>query len=267
MTASFREFTDAGAEAYERWFVPVIGAPVSSGLLEAADLQPGERVVDVACGTGVIARAAAERVGPTGAVDAVDVAPDMIDVARGLPTSGAPVEWHVADAAALPLADGGHDVALCQMSLMFMPDRVAAVAEMRRVLADGGRVLVNAPGPIQPALEVMEQAIVEHIDPDLGGFVRAVFSMHDPDAVGAVLRDAGCRDVRATQYAATLRLPGPAEFLWQYINATPLGPFVAQAPEPAKAAMERAMVEGSAHLVVDGRLPVDQPMALATGRR
>ena len=105
-----------------------------------------------------------------------------------------------------------------------MEDRPAALAEMRRVVAPGGRVVVNTPGAIQPAFVAMEQAIVEHISPDLGGFVRAVFSMHDPDALATLLRDAGLRDVSATVTTATLELPAPAEFLWQYINLTPDGP-------------------------------------------
>ena len=79
---SYRSYTGTAAENYERYFVPAIAVPVSAALLESAALQPGERVLDVACGTGVIARRAAERVGPTGTVTGFDLAPDMIEVAR-----------------------------------------------------------------------------------------------------------------------------------------------------------------------------------------
>ena len=109
--------------------------------------------------------------------------------------------------------------------------------------------------------------MVEHISADLGGFVRAVFSMHDPDALADILRDAGLRDVAARGYTASLRLPGPAEFLWQYINLTPMGPFVAQAPAEAQAAMERQVVETWQPWVVDGAVRAEQPMVLATGRK
>jgi ubiquinone/menaquinone biosynthesis C-methylase UbiE len=101
----------------------------------------------------------------------------------------------VGDATALPFPDDSYDVALCQMGPMFIEDRAAALTETRRVLAPGGRLVINTPGRIQPAFELMEQAIVEHISPELGGFVRAVFSMHDPDAVATLLRDAGFEDV------------------------------------------------------------------------
>jgi 2-polyprenyl-3-methyl-5-hydroxy-6-metoxy-1,4-benzoquinol methylase len=266
-TASYRNFTGTGAENYQRYFVPAIATPVSAGLLDVAALHEGERVLDVACGTGVIARLAAAQVGNTASVTGVDVAPDMIDIAKATPVAGgADIDWHVSDAASLPLADGSYDVVLCQMALMFMEDRAAALAEMHRVLAPGGRVVVNTPGAIQPVFELMEQAIVQHISPELGGFVRAVFSMHDPEALVTLLQGSGLRDVSATVSTATLRLPTPAEFLWQYVNLTPMGPFVAEAPETAQAAMERQVVESWQPFVVDGETRVEQPMVIAFGR-
>ena len=267
-TPWYRTYDGTAAETYHRHFVPAIAIPVSAGLLTVADLHPDERVLDVACGTGVIARRAAELVGPTGSVTGIDISPDMIDVAKATPgQTGAHIEWHVADAGSLPLADAAYDVVLCQLGLMFMEDRLAALAEMRRVLAPGGRLVLNTPGHIQPAFEVIEEAIVDHISAELGGFVRAVFSLHDPDVLASLLRDAGFEDVSAHVYPATLRLPAPAEFLWQYINLTPMGPFVAKAPEEAQTAMERQAVDGWQPYIADGRLHVDQPMVVASGRR
>ena len=265
---SYRNFTGTSAENYQRYFVPAIATPVSVGLLDAANLHTGERVLDVACGTGVIARLAAEQVGPGGSVTAIDVAAEMISVAKSTTSSTTPhIEWHVSDAASLPLADDSYDVVLCQMGLMFMEDRLAALAEMRRVVAPEGRVIVNTPGAIQPAFVIMEQAIVEHINPDLGGFVRAVFSMHDPDALAALLRDAGLREVSATVSTARFELPSPAEFLWQYINLTPMAPLVAAAPEEDRLAMERQVVDRWQPFVADGKTLVTQPMVIASGRR
>ena len=266
-TVSYRDFTGTAAENYQRHFVPAIATPVSADLLRTARLQPGERVLDVACGTGVIARLAAEAVGSTGSVTGIDLAPDMINVARATPApAGPPIDWQIGDAAALPLPDDTYDTVLCQMGLMFMSDRPAAVAEMRRTLAPGGRAVVSTPGAIQPPFEILERALVEHIGADLGGFVRAVFSMHDPGALAAILRGAGLRDVTATVRQATLRLPAPAEFLWQYINLTPMAPIVAQAPGAAKEAMEADLVEGWQPYVGEGGGVVgEQPMVFAIG--
>ena len=266
-TVSYHHFTSSAAENYQRDFVPAIATPVSRDLLGAANLQPGERVLDVACGTGVISRLAAERVGPTGAVTGIDIASDMIAVAKTVAApGGATVDWRIADAASLPVPDASVDVVLCQMGLMFMENRAAAIAEMRRVLVPSGRVVVNTPGRIQPVYELMEQALVDHISPDLGGFVSAVFSMHDPDAVAALLREAGLRDVSARESTCTFRLPAPAEFVWQYINLTPMAAFVEKAPEDAKSAFEHRFVDGVQAYVVDGETVVDQPMVIATGR-
>jgi ubiquinone/menaquinone biosynthesis C-methylase UbiE len=265
---SYRQYSDSAARNYERYFVPTIAAPVAGDLLEAAQLQPGERVLDVACGTGVVARLAAARVGDDGRVVGTDVAPDMIDVARSTPQPpGAEIEWQVAEAGALPFPDGDFDVVLCQMGLPFFPDRAMALQEMRRVLAEGGRLVINTPGNIQRPFEIMEEALVHQISPELGGFVGLVFSIDDPDEVARMLDDAGFSDVDARTSPVTLHFPPPAEFLWQYINLTPMGAFVNPAPEEAKAALEREVVDGwQEFLEDDGSMVGEQPMVLATGR-
>ena len=266
-SVSYRHFTGTAAENYQRHFVPTIATPVSADLLRTAGLQQGERVLDVACGTGVAARLAAEQVGTTGSVTAIDVASDMIDVARTVPSpAGPPIEWHVGDAASLPFPDGAYDVVLCQMGLMFMPDRAAVLAEMRRVLVAGGRLVVSTPGRIHPAFEVMEEAIVEHINPELGGFVRAVFSMHDPDAVAALLAGVGLEEVLAKVSTVKVRLPPPAEFLWQYIHLTPMAPLVDKASPVAQSAMEQQVVQRWQPWVVDGGTSFELSMVTATGR-
>ena len=107
----------------------------------------------------------------------------------------------------------------------------------------------------------------DHISPELGGFVRAVFSLHDPDAVAALLKEAGFDDVSSMVSPAAFQLPAPAEFLWQYINLTPMGPIVAQASDAAQSAMQRQVVDLWEPYVVDGAMQVDQPMVIATGRK
>jgi SAM-dependent methyltransferase len=264
-TVSYRGFSGTAAENYERCFVPTIATPVSVALLEAAALQPGERVLDVACGTGLIARLAAERVGSSGTVTGLDLSPDMIEVARAVSPSA--IAWHVGDAASLPFPDDAYDVVLCQMGLMFMQERRAAVGEMRRVTAPGGRVVVNTPGPMQPPFAVMEQALIDHISADLGGFVRAVFSMHDSEGVASLLRDAGLVDVTTATSTATLNVGTPAEFLWEYINLTPMGPVVAQAPATAQETMERHVIESWRPFIAEDAMSISQPMVVASGRK
>jgi SAM-dependent methyltransferase len=267
-TVSYRHFTGRAAENYQRDFVPLIATPVSETLLSAADLRPGERVLDIACGTGHVTRAAAEAVGRTGSVTGVDIAPDMIDVAKSVAApAGARVDWQICDAAALPIPDASVDVVLCQMGLMFMADRTAAVTEMRRVLTPAGRVVINTPGRIPPFFEALEKAIVNCISPDLGGFVSAVFSMHDPDGVTALLSGAGLRDPSSSVSTTRLRLPAPAEFLWRYIGLTPMAAFIERAPEAARSALEHQFSDETQVYVVDSTSIVDLPVVVGTARR
>jgi ubiquinone/menaquinone biosynthesis C-methylase UbiE len=266
-TVSYREFTGTAAENYQAHFVPAIATPVSEHLMEVAALEPGERVLDVACGTGAISRLAAAAVAPSGSVTGVDISPDMLDVAKHVGhTPDVPIAWTLGDAASLDLPDAAFDVVLCQMGLMFMDDRAAATGEMRRVLAEGGRVVCNTPGRIQPVFAALEEAIVEHIDPGLGAFVTAVFSLSEPEVVAELLRDGGFRDVTVSTYTAKFRLAPPEEFLWQYINLTPMQPFVARAPRAATDAMEREFAERVRPYVIDGATIVEQPMVIATSR-
>src|SRR5690606_1369490 len=94
---------------YERYFVPAIGAPAARGLMGIAALRPGERVLDVACGTGVVARLAAEAVGGSGTVAGLDINPGMLMVARSSVPAGMTIEWHEAGAESMPFADAAFD--------------------------------------------------------------------------------------------------------------------------------------------------------------
>jgi ubiquinone/menaquinone biosynthesis C-methylase UbiE len=129
-------------DVYERELVPAVFGPWAPVLIELAGLKPGYRVIDVACGSGIVARLAAARVGPSGAVSGVDLNSGMLNVARSLKTSddAASVKWQAASADNLPFPDGSFDVAFCQLGLQFFADRPAALREMRRVLSTKGRL-------------------------------------------------------------------------------------------------------------------------------
>lgn len=263
---SFRHYSGTAAENYQRYFVPTIAEPVAADLLAAADLQPGERVLDVACGTGVIACLAAERVGPAGVVVGVDVAPEMIEVARATTVpSGVTIDWREGDAASLPLPEGSFDVVLCQMGLMLFQNKPAAVSEMRRVLVTGGRVALSTPGTINRPMQILADGLARHVNPDLAGFVHIVFSMNDPKVHERLLHDAGFADVEVTVVPTAIRLPPPREFMWQYISLTPMGAMVSQAPEAAQAALEEDVVGQWQESVKESAGTFDQPMVVATG--
>jgi trans-aconitate methyltransferase len=265
-TISYRDFTGTAAENYQRYFVPAIAAGVrwpARGRPPAARRARPRRRLRYRWHRPARGRSR----GIDGLGHWHRSRPDMIDVARATPAPAEPlIDWHIGDAARLPFPDDTYDSVLCQMGLMFISDRSAVIAEMRRTLVPGGRVVISTPGAIQPPFEILGRALVEHIGADLGGFVRAVFSMHDPGAVASILRGADLRDVTATTRQAMLQLPAPADFLWQYINLTPMAPIVDRAPEAARKAMERDIVERWQPFVGEGGAVVgEQPMVIGIG--
>jgi len=132
------------AETYEHYFVPAMFLPWAAILLRHAALQPREQVLDVACGTGIVSRQAAPLVGADGQVVALDMNPAMLAVARAIPSpSGATINWQEGNAMSLPFPDGAFDVVLCQHGLQFVPDRAAAIREIRRVLTGLGDRLAS----------------------------------------------------------------------------------------------------------------------------
>src|SRR6266516_1977583 len=188
---SFKQYGGNAAENYERYFVPTIGIPFATALLDATGLHRGERVLDVACGTGVVTRLAAEQVGPNGTVAGLDINPAMLAVARSVPSSGAAVEWHQASAEQLPLADGSFDVVLSSLGLQFVPDKASALSEMRRVLDPRGRLAIATVGPTPPLFAILEQALARHVNPEVAAFMRAVFSLYEPQELETLASDAG----------------------------------------------------------------------------
>ncbi|MEO3758866.1 methyltransferase domain-containing protein [Mycobacterium sp. B14F4] len=262
----YRGLRRTEAENYARDFVPLIPAPLAADLIEAAAPEPGEFVVDVACGTGVVTRLAAERVGANGKVVGVDLVPEMLEVAAAASTpSGAPIDWRQGDAESLPLPDESYDLALCQLGLMFFADRLAALGEMRRVLSPGGRLAVNVPAPMPALFEIMCEALGRHIDPALPGFLRTVFSL-DETALRGLIDAAHFHDVSVQSATRTLRLPPPDEFLWQYLRVTPIAGLVLAADEDRRQALEDDVVARWQDFVADGGLSVELTVVTATAR-
>ena len=248
------EFNRRTAENYERYFVPSIGAPVAADLMKAASLRPGERVLDAACGTGVVTKLAAERIAPGGTVAGLDPNPAMLAVARATTPSDVSIDWHQAPAEDLPFPDESFDVVLCGMGLQFFSNRGAGVREFHRVLVPGGRLVANVPGPAPPPLEIMADSLARHIGSESASFVYTVFSLHDPDALRNLATEAGFEDVDVRSAEVSLDLPPPAEFLRQYVGSTPLAAAVAQADEACRAALETEFSEKCRALAPAGTL-------------
>lgn len=254
-------------ENYERFFVPVIGEPMANDIIRLAALRQGERVLDVACGTGIVARLAVQQVGSNGAVSGVDINPGMLNIARSRTPTNPSIEWYQANAEDMPLPDETFDVVLCQLGLQFMPDKLTALKEMRRVLVPGGRFILNVPGPTPKLFAALAEAMKRYISQQAAGFVNQVFSLHDTTEIQQIMSEAGFRDIALQVNDKILNLPPSKDFLWQYVHSTPLAGMIAQADEEDIVALEREVVEIWQEFEEDGNLKYRQRIVEANARK
>jgi ubiquinone/menaquinone biosynthesis C-methylase UbiE len=196
-------------EMYERWLVDPLFRPWAGMTLEAAALAPGDRVLDIACGTGIVARVAKERLGVAGRIVGVDVSPDMLAVARAV---AAGIDWREGNASTLPLNEGEEfDVVVCQQGLQFFPDKPAAAAQMRRALAKGGRLAVATwrSDDEMPFLRELRRVAERH----LGPIADQRYGFGDAALLEALLRDAGFDGVQSRTLTRTIRFEDGAPFI------------------------------------------------------
>lgn len=196
MNPTWRATGDA-ATIYQDHIVPALMEEWAPRVAAAAEIRAGQNVLDVACGTGVLTRAAADRTGPTGMVTGLDLSPRMLAVAERLSPE---LRWRQGNAEALPFADDSFDAVVSQFGLMFIPDRPSALREMMRVLAPGGRLVVAVwASLIDTPAYAAEVALVERLAGVTAAEpLRAPFVLGDPDQLAAHFHAAGIAHVTLT---------------------------------------------------------------------
>jgi len=194
------------AAAYEGLFVPALFGQWAPRVTDAAKVAAGDRVLDVACGTGVLAREAARRVRPGGKVTGLDPTAGMLAVAARIDPS---IEWREGVAEALPFPDQAFDVVLSQFGLMLFSDRELAAREMLRVLEPGGRLSVAVWNGIahNPAYETLAALLEDVAGKPAADAIRAPFSLGDRDGLAALFEDAGASNVTVDTRTGTGRFP------------------------------------------------------------
>jgi SAM-dependent methyltransferase len=215
------QVSEAAAEVYERCSVPAIFGQWAPQLVDAAEISVADRVLDVGCGTGILARAAADRVAAEAHVIGLDINEGMLAVARRIRPG---IDWRQGDAAALPFRDDSFDVVLSQFALMFFPDRVTALREMWRVLKPEGRLAVAVWGPYQRAMGyVVLTGIAERrCGRAAADVLTAPFVLGDHDALVGLFRAAGIDAVTVDLRPGTIRFPTVDSFVETEVRGSPL---------------------------------------------
>jgi SAM-dependent methyltransferase len=209
------------AEAYEAAFVPAFFAQWAPILCDTACVNAGQQILDAACGTGIVARTAAERVGAAHVVG-VDLNQAMLTVARRVRGD---IDWRQGDVAALPLADRSFDAVLCQMALMFFPDRITALREMARVTVPSGTVAVLVPASLdaQPAYEPFVEVAARHAGGEARSLLTTYFACGDLDELTGWFGQAGLRVTATATHAGSARFPSTDALVTTEVESTPLG--------------------------------------------
>lgn len=242
------------AETYHEFLVPAIFARWAPLLIKYALPVGGEHVLDVACGTGVIAKEIAPLVGGGGRVVGLDISPDMLEVARRHPTPvGAAIDWVEGSAQALPT--GPFDIVLCQQGLQFFPDPAGAAAEMRSVLADGGRAVVAVWNDLelQPVFKAIMEAEARILDEPIAD-VALPFTFERREALQPLFERAGFGRVEVLAESVESSFPEPDKFLkLAVLAAAAVIPTIAEMSDEARDELVRQVADETAPVLARHR--------------
>jgi len=231
------------AETYEHALVPAVFAPWAPKVVALANPRPGESVLDIACGTGVVTRLAAQQVGRSGKVVGLDLNPGMVAFAASITPSDsptdAPITWQEASATDMPLPDATYSIVYCQLGVQFFPDRSAAMREMYRVLVPGGRLGLMVWQGIHyaPGFGALADALARHISSEAAGIMRAPFALAEAEQLRALVAEGGFRDITIQSVTGTVRFPSISRFVQDYVRGSPLSGHVAKVSDESRAAL------------------------------
>jgi SAM-dependent methyltransferase len=216
--------TDA-AEVYESCFVPAIFGAWASRVADAAGIRTGNRVLDVGCGTGVLAREAVRRVGREGQVVGLDLNEGMLAVAARTEPK---IEWRQGDAASLPFGDASFDVVASQFALMYFPERVRSLSEMWRTLASGGRLAIAVWAPLRRArgYQILVNIATRQCGGEAASVLAAPFVLGDQEELAKLFVDGGISGADITLHEGSIRFPSVEEFIRIEVKGSPLADMV-----------------------------------------
>lgn len=253
----------SAAEVYESFFVPALFAQWPPVLLDAAAVASGHRVLDVGCGTGIVAAAATSSVGPQGRVAALDPNVPMLEVAGRRPE---PVSWNEGVAEAMPFADGGFDRVLSAFAVMFFTDRKRAVAEMARVLAPDGVVALATwcSADKNPGYATLIDLVGRIVGPDAAAALDAPFCLGDPTQLSDLLTES-FDDVSVVEHPGVARFESIAAWMHTDVRGWTLAGLVDDVTFDRL--VDAAQVELARFTDPSGRVEFAAPALITTGRQ
>ena len=217
------QLSGSSAKYYEEIMVPAVFSPWAKDLISRVALDPGQKVLDIACGTGIVARLASQATG-NGSTTGLDFNATMIDEARSISeSSGLEISWVQGDALNLPLEDNQFDTVFCQQGLQFFPDKPRAVGEMFRVLKPDGKAAISVWTSLEenPYGFAMVEALNNHINSDVADGLRSPFGFNSADSLRLILKDAGFSDVEIHEVEIPMSGGSLKEFVLRHLTVLP----------------------------------------------
>ena len=253
------------AEIYERIMVPLWFGRWAEALIDHMALKPGERVLDVACGTGVTTRLAKRNVGASGKVDGLDINASMLAQAATL-ADGLDIGWLERDVADSGLPDGGYDVILSQHGYHYFPDKPAALGEFHRLLSPGGRFGYSIWDGHSPYTRAICAAVERHISPEIARKQRSQRETPTADALAEAAQAAGFREVEVIRQELMIDVPRAPEFVPQHLGSMPIAAAFLALPDAEKTRLISDVETALSDYVQGDRLVYPDAVHVVTGR-
>jgi len=252
-------FQGAVPENYDRYLGPVIFEPYAEDLASRLAGMEYDRVLEIACGTGIVTRRLRDALPATTEIVATDLNADMFEFAKRKFKNGENVRWQQADASALPFSDASFDAVVCQFGFMFVPEKAAAMRESYRVLRSGGVFLFNVWDSFaaNPFAEIAHTTIASFFDPDPPKFYEIPFNLHDSKLVRELLQNAGFEKIESFVETKPSRSRSAKEFATGLVRGNPVG---AEATE--RGVNPEDLIEAVAKQIAErfGAAPVESTM-------
>lgn len=255
-----------GPDAYEKYIVPAYTRSWAREIVERARLRAGEMILDVACGTGLVARIAAEGQGNTDLIYGVDINKIMIHKAREIEET---IHWHHSDVTGMPFPDKHFDVILCQQGLQYFPDPFAALTEMNRVLAVNGRIVLSVWRPIKysPFYESLSRALEKYVNMKAASMLSAAFTFGDYGKLKTLFSEAGFNGIHISIVIKQMSCPSLDEFVMGGIMATPFYRDIQDMQESKREEMLREIYNANQDYIDDNGLAAPLESYIVTAKK
>ena len=265
------QLSGSGPEAYEDYIVVAWMGNWAESLVALLDMEPAHRVLDVGCGTGVVTREAARRIGSSGRIVGIDINEVMLETAQHLAGKAGhdAIEWRQGDVTSMPFDAAEFDVILCEQGLQYFPDRTSALVEMARVLGPGGHLALSVWRSLerQPFFVALIDCLETYLDAGSTESLKLAFSLNGREEVRSLCANAGFRDVHVRHEVKMSRFPSLKDLVPGFIAASPVAGDVAAMTDSARDRLFRDIVEALDEFCDDDGFAAPMECHVVTARK